>query len=328
MADMIYGFCASQTIRAFVELSIPDHLRQRAMSPDEVAAASGSAPETTARLLRAGIVLGLVCVDDAGQYEATPLLGTLSAEAPRSLRGMALGATNNSHWAPWAEIPRAVRTGRSRVSSVLGMGPFEYLAHHPVEAGEFTAYMQSVTALWAFEITSAVDTRGVEVAADIGGASGSLMLNLLRDADPALRGIVFDRPDVADAVAVELADSEFHDRIEAIGGDFFEAVPVADLYLLKFILHDWDDEHCVRILQRCRESMRPGGRIAVVEMIVGQGNDPGIAALMDLNMLAVTGGRERSIAEYDTLLTRAGLQRTAVWRSGSPQGVIEAVASE
>ena len=112
-----------------------------------------------------------------------------------------------------------------------------------------------------------------------------------------------------------------------VGGDFFEAVPAADLYLLKFILHDWEDEECIKILSRCREAMLPGGRLAVIELVLGELSDPGFGALMDMNMLAASPGQERSLDEYDALLAAAGLRRTAVSATGSPQSVIEAVAA-
>jgi len=157
---------------------------------------------------------------------------------------------------------------------------------------------------------------------DVGGANGAL-LRLLQQCNPALRGIVFDRPDVAAAVEADVAS----DRTEVVGGDFFEAVPSADLYLLKCVLHDWDDESYVKILSRCREAMVPGGRVAIIEFLSGERDAPGVAALMDLNMLAMATGKERTLAEFDALLARAGLRRTAVRTSDSPQKIIEAVAA-
>jgi hypothetical protein len=206
------------------------------------------------------------------------------------------------------------------------MPVFEYLQQNPALAQEFSAGMDSITALWAGEVVAAIDTSNVSLAIDVGGANGAL-LRMLQQANPALQGIVFDLPDVATELAAAVANSEFADRTEVIGGDFFATLPGGDLYLLKFILHDWDDDSCVRILQRCRESMAPGGRVAIIEIVLAEHDDPGMAALMDLNMLAVAGGRERSLVEYDALLAKAGLRRSAVRDSGSPQSVIEAVAA-
>ena len=325
MADMIYGYMVSQTVRAYAELSIADHLATGPLTATQIAARAGSDPQTTSRLLRTGIVYGLVEIDAVERFHGTELLDTLRADASRSLRGMALGATNTSHWAPWAALPSGVRVGTRQVTQALGMPAFDYLVHNPEQAQEFTAYMARVTSLWALDVAQAIDTRGVGLAIDVGGADGALLRELLR-ANPELHGTVFDRPDVAEAVARVLAASEFASRTDTFGGDFFECIPSGDLYLLKFILHDWNDDDCVRILTSCREAMRPGARVAVIEMVVGEGNDPGVAAVMDLNMLAVTEGRERTLAEYDRLLARAGLRISSFWSGGSPQGVIEAVA--
>lgn len=143
------------------------------------------------------------------------------------------------------------------------------------------------------------------MAVDVGGRDGALV-RLLQKANPALRGIVFDRPDVAAAVRADVEE----ERLEVVGGDFFKALPTADLYLLKFILHDWDDERCVDILTRCREGLVPGGRIAVFDCLIGDGSDPGIVALMDLLMLTVANGSERTLEEFDALFAKAGLRRT------------------
>jgi predicted O-methyltransferase YrrM len=175
----------------------------------------------------------------------------------------------------------------------------------------------------AVKLVTLIDTTNVRRAVDIGGANGAL----LQKANPALHGIVFDRPNIARDAEPHVARSGFADRTEVVGGDFFERVPAGDLYLLKFILHDWDDESCVKILRKCREAMEPGGRIAIFEFVMGADCDAGLTALMDLNMLAVVNGRERSLPEFDALLHRPGLRRTAVLTTDSPQSVIEAVAA-
>lgn len=271
--------------------------------------------------MRAGLTLGLLTMDADARFRGTALMDTLRKDAPGSLRGMALALTNRSHWLPWGEFVAAVRTGHSQTREVLGLPFFEYLQQNPELAVEFTGAMEGVTALWARDVVGRLDTNDVALAVDVGGANGALM-RLLQQANPALRGIVFDRPDFAAGVAADITG----DRIEVVGGDFFEALPAADLYLLKFILHDWDDESCVRILSRCREAMAPGGRIAIIDFLIRDRDDPGVMALMDLNMLAVVTGKERTLAEYDALLAKAGLRRTAVRTSDSPQTIIEAVA--
>jgi O-methyltransferase domain len=254
------------------------------------------------------------------------LLETLRRDAAGSLRGLAMATTLPAQWLAWNQFTASVRTGRTQVEAALGTDFFGYLGQHPSQAREFSAGMASTTSLWAAEAAKMIDTTGVSLAVDVGGANGSL-LHLLQDADPDLRGIVFDRPNIVGEAVAETVRKGLAERTEVIAGDFFESVPSADLYLMKFILHDWDDEGCLEILQRCRQAMAPGGRIAVIEIIVGELSDPGPGALMDMNILAVVPGQERSLAEYDALLTAAGLRRTAIRVTRSPQSIIEAVAA-
>jgi O-methyltransferase domain/Dimerisation domain len=333
MLEMIFGYQVSQTVRAFADLSLADHLAGGPLTAAEAAARAGSAVETTFRLMRAGVTLGLLTVDAEKRFHATPLLETMREDAPTSLRGLALGVTNPASWLSWSEFVASVRTGGTRASKALGMNIFEYLRQHPTQSREVTAAMNAVTSLWAVDVARVLDTSDVRYAVDVGGASGAL-LRELQEVNPALQGVVFDRPDVAADVAATIASSDFADRTAVVGGDFFEAVPPADLYLLKFVLHDWPDAKCVEILSRCRDSMLPGGRVAIIEFLLGDlsdpgdpGADPGMIALTDLNMLATAGGQERSLAEFDVLLSRAGLRRVGVRRLGSPQSVIEAVAA-
>ncbi len=294
MTAMVTGHWVSQTVRAVVDLSLADHLSGQRLTAAEVADREGSAPNTTFRLMRACVALGLLTADDHGRFTGTPLLQTLGKDTPGSLRDLVLAITQPSQWLPLNEFTTSVRTGQSQ--------------------------------LWVADAARVIDTAGVKLAVDVGGATGSL-LHLLQLANPTLRGIIFDRPNIVDDAVAHTALRGLAERTDVVGGDFFEAVPAADLYLLKFILHDWDDENCVKILSRCREAMLPGGRLAVIELVLGKLSDPGFGALMDMNMLAARPGQERSLDEYDAVLAAAGLQRTAFSTVGSPQSVIEAVAA-
>jgi SAM-dependent methyltransferase len=326
MTEMMFGFAVSQIIRTAAELNLADHLAARPLTPHEVAEREGSAPATTYRLMRACAAFGLTTIDDDGQFHGTPLLDTLRADAPRSMRAMVMAVTNSAHWLPWIRFGASVRTGHSQAHNALGMGFFDYLEQNPSLAQEFSAGMSSGTSVWAPALASLIDTTNVRRAVDVGGANGTL-LALLQEANPALHGIVFDRPNIARDAEAVVARNGFAERTDVVGGDFFESVPRGDLYLLKFILHDWDDESCVKILRRCREAMAPGGRIAILELVVGDDGGDSLGVLMDLNMLACADGRERSLPEFDALLQRAGLRRVAVRTADSPQSVIEAVAA-
>ncbi|MFF3579368.1 methyltransferase [Streptomyces mirabilis] len=325
MSQMVTSHWIPQVVRAAIDLSLADHLADRGLTADEVAQREDSAPTTTFRLMRACVAAGLLTADKEGRFFSTPLLATLRKDAPGSLRGLALATTLPAQWLSWNEFTASVRKGETQVEVALGTTFFDYLEKHPSQARDFSEGLTGTTSLWAAEVAKSIDTTGVQKAVDLGGANGSL-LHLLQEANPDLRGIVFDRPNIVEDAAAETERKGLADRTEVLGGDFFESVPAADLYLLKFILHDWDDERCVTILRNCREAMTEGGRITVVELIVGELDAPGFGALMDMNMLANQPGRERSLEEYDVLLAKAGLRRTQVLTSNSPQSVIEAVA--
>jgi hypothetical protein len=326
MRAMAMGYWVSQIVRAVVDLSLADHLTGEPLTAADVAEREGSAPNSTFRLMRACVAMGLLSADADGRFSGTALLATLRKDAPNSMRDLALTVTGPAHWLPWSQFTTSVRSGRSQTAAVLGLEFFDYLEQHPPQAREFTAAMGSLTSQWTANAAKAIDTTDISLAVDVGGATGSL-LHLLQEANPMLRGIVFDRPNIVDYATDQIARKGLTARTEVVGGDFFESVPSADMYLLKFILHDWDDQRAIKILQRCREAMTPGARIAIVEMVVGRLSNPGPAALMDLNMLAICPGQERSLAEYDALLAAAGLRRTAVYTTNSPQTVIEAVAT-
>ncbi|HET7667465.1 MAG TPA: methyltransferase [Mycobacterium sp.] len=324
MTGMILGFCVSQVIRTVAEMSLADHLAAGPLTVEEVAEREGTAPATTYRLMRGCTAFGLLTEDDAGRFRATPLLDTLRSDTPRSLRELALALTNGATWLPWSRFGASVRTGYSQAHNALGMDLFDYLEQHPALAQEFTAGMAGLTSAWALELADLIDTTDVKRAVDVGGAHGEL-LALLQKTNPDLHGVVFDRPNIAQET--KGGEHGYAERTEVVGGDFFEAVPPGDLHLLKSILHDWDDESCVKILRRCREAMEPDGRIAILEFVMGADDDADLAALMDLNLLAVVNGKERSLPEFDALLHRAGLRRTAVLTTDCPQSVIEAVAA-
>jgi hypothetical protein len=227
MRMMVISHYVSQMVRAAADLSLADHLAGRRLTAAEVAEREGSAPNTTFRLMRACVALGLLTADADGRFGSTPLLQTLGKDTPGSLRGLALAMTLPVQWLPWSEFTTSVRMGQSQVSAVLGMDFFEYLEQHPSQARDFSAGLSSTTSLWAADAAKAINTTGVTLAVDVGGATGSL-LHLLQQANPTLNGIVFDRPNVVDDAVAETARKGLTQRTQVVGGDFFESVPPAD----------------------------------------------------------------------------------------------------
>jgi SAM-dependent methyltransferase len=185
--------------------------------------------------------------------------------------------------------------------------------------------MASLTSTVAKETARLINASGVNTVADIGGAAGAMLHSLLH-LHPDLHGIVFDRPQVVASARAEAVRLGLQERVTAVGGDFFESVPEADLYLLKHILHDWDDEACICILKNCRRALRPGGRIAVIELLLGEIGEPGIAPLYDVTMMVMSSGRERSLVEFQWVFEAAGLAATKVTRTTTPMVIVEATA--
>jgi len=323
MMGMVTGFWVTQTVRAAAVFNLADHLAAGTDTPEAIAAAESTDPDATRRLLRTCASLGLVTSEDGRHFTGTSLLGTLQQDDPRSLRHFAISQSAPGHWLSWGRFPDAVRTGRHQVTAAHGEANiFDYFAKHLDEASSFTDAMGNLSRADALDIAAVLDTKGATLAMDIGGAGGDVVRAMMR-ANPELDGGVFDLPHIVPA-AEEAAKAEGLDgRFTAVGGDFFESVPAADLYVLKYILHDWDDASCVRILRNCRESLVAGGRIAVIDLLVGEIGQPGLAPLMDMNMLGMTGGRERELSEFDALFAAAGLRRVKVSAAGA-FAVIEA----
>jgi SAM-dependent methyltransferase len=219
-----------------------------------------------------------------------------------------------------------MRTGECQTVPALGAPIWDYYAKQPEEFAVFTQAMHGFTSGIAQDVARLVDTSTVKLAVDIGGASGTLVHSLIT-ANPQLHGIIFDLPDVLPSATAAAAALGLVKRSKVLVGDFFASVPEADLYLLKHILHDWSDQQAVSILKNCRRAIRPGGRVIVVELLLGNMGDPGIAPFMDLLMMVMLTGRERTLTEYRALLSEAGfrLEKSSPIRSG--MAVLEAVAA-
>jgi SAM-dependent methyltransferase len=204
---------------------------------------------------------------------------------------------------------------------------FEWYAQNPEEAGYFNAAMGNLSALAADELVRVFDFSAVHRVLDIGGAHGVLLASILHS-NPAAKGILFDLPHVIATAGESVAAQGISGRCELRSGDFFKAVPEgADLHLLKHIIHDWDDERATQLLRNCHRSLAPGGTLLLVEMVIPPNNQPSPAQALDLNMLVVVGGRERTEEEYQRLLSGAGFRMLRVIPTHSPFSVIEATRS-
>jgi hypothetical protein len=324
MFGFITGYCQTQIAAAVANYSIADHLAKGSATADEIATSEGIDPEATLRLLRACASLGLV-TSDGNLFTATPLLSTLRRDVPGSLHSFSVTFAAPGHWLPWGNFSEALRTSAPQTVPTLGGSIWDYYKQQPDEAAVFTHAMHEFTSGLVKDVVQAVDTSNVKLAADIGGASGTLLYGLLA-ANPHLHGIVVDLPDVVGSAETAARELGLSNRCTAVPSNFFEQVPAADLYLLKHVLHDWNDDEAISILKRCRESILPGGKVAVVEILLGEMGEPAFGPLMDLNMMVMCTGRERTLDGYRGLLEKAGFRFSKVKPIRPPMAVIEATA--
>jgi O-methyltransferase domain len=232
------------------------------------------------------------------------------------------------HWLTYGRLYDAVISGRPQPTAALGVDLWAYSANHPDERDHFARAMSTISAEASTAVVRHYDVAGCRCIVDVGGSQGALLAALLARA-PSATGVLFDLPGVVDGARAALAHGDLADRIEIVGGDFFDAVPSGgDLYLLKSVLHDWDDEHALRILRSVHRASQPGARVAVIEYLLPAEPGPSYVHLMNLLMLVALGGRERASEEYAKLLDEAGfrLERT-IPTSGSayPWSIVEAV---
>lgn len=327
MMSMISGQFLAQAARTLAELRVPELLHDGPKPAAAVAEQAEADPAAMLRLLRCSVHFGLCHYDEGtARFSTTPLLDRLRADAPDSLRNLAIAWSSPGHWRQWELLPDAVRQGREQSAAAHGKPIWDYYAEVPQEADLFSAGLAELSASVVREAVSAITARPGEIIADIGGATGSFVLAML-DAHPGTTGIVHDLPHVLDAARADIAARGHADRCTTEPGDFFTSAPEADLHLLKFVLHDWDDEACAAILRTCRRALRPGGRVVIVELVLGPTSEPGPAALMDLNMLAMAPGRERDLATFDRIFAEAGLRRSATTELSGSHCAIELIAA-
>jgi hypothetical protein len=315
VAGLVFGFFPAQVVQTLARLGVPDALGDGALDLDVLTTRTSAQPEALARLLRAAVGLDLVTRTAEGTYALTPGGQLLRTGVPGSIGNLAQLFCGDATWRAWGELEWSVRTGEVAFEKVTGRPAFEHIAADPTLNAVFTEAMAEGTRMAAPGIVAACDVTGVSTLADIGGGNGTLLAAFL-DAHPHLQGILFDSPSgVGEPVVTQ--------RCAVVTGDFFTAVPAADAYLLKSVIHDWDDERSITILSRIREAMPPHGVLFLVEPVLVDDAAELAAQRMllmsDLNMLVCTGGRERTEAEFGALLAAAGLRLAAV-TSAEPRG--------
>jgi len=323
LMQMITGYWVSQSIYAAAKLGIADHLGQGEKSCQELALATHTNDQSIYRLLRALASVGIFAETSEGRFALTPLSTFLQSDTPGSLRDVSIMMGEQEHYGSWGNILHAVKTGNSGFEQLFGMNVFEYYAQNPEPADIFDRAMTSFSSLENVAVTSDYDFSSIRTLVDVAGGHGSLLTSILH-ANPRMSGILFDLPEVIERAKTHIATSEISDRCQLMSGSFFESVPGgADAYILKHIIHDWDDERAAAILKQCHQAMADNGKLLVVEQVIPPGNDPFVGKLLDVNMLVMCpGGKERTSEEFRDLFAQAGFNLTRIVPT---QGIVSIV---
>lgn len=326
MLQMAAGCWLSQAIYVAAKLGIADLLQDGAKTCETLADATQTNAGALYRLLRALASLEVFAEDEHGRFRLTPLAECLCSGAPGSLRAFAIMLGEKEHRRPWDDVLYSVRTGQPAFDRVFGMPHFRYFAEHSEAGRLFNEGMASRSGHENDAIISAYDFASFETVIDVGGGHGTLLAAIVQ-ATVNTRCVLFDLPQVIAAAPDAVERKIVQSRCEFRAGNFFDEVPSGgDVYILKKVIHDWDDKSALSILANCRRVMPSTGRLLLIEPIIPPGNAPSFNKLLDLLMLIWTsGGKERTEAEHRALLSAAGFQRIRVISTKSPLSIVEAV---
>jgi SAM-dependent methyltransferase len=308
--ERMMGLIDNKTLFTAVELGIPDLLLNKPLTASDIATQVGAETDAIDRLLRYLVCRDLFAVTADGRYANNDATEALTESAPVRWRDWVLFFGSDWNTRIFDQLPRRITQSTPASEAAFGAGFFDYINQHNPDAGRiFNGAMAAGARLQSLLFSEAVDLSRYTRVCDVGGGTGEAMIHVL-GANPHLRATVFDLPELAVEAQRTLSSTAIADRVEFQGGDFFESVPEgSDLYTLFAIIHDWDDERCVRLLSNIRDAMTPGGRIMVAEKVIPRGNAYDFSKASDMLMLVLgDGGRERTEPEYEALFARAGLR--------------------
>jgi hypothetical protein len=324
MVELLGGFRISQALYAAAALGVPDQLVAGPAPVKALAERVGAHAPSLHRLLRTLASVGVFTEPQPGVFALTPLGQTLTSSQPGSMRDLAI-MWMETHYAPFAELIQTIRTGRPAAEHLYGEPFFAWLSHHPEQTSRFTGAMANLTSGgFKSAAIASLPLDGTRTIVDIGGADGTVLATILAG-HPHMRGVLFDLPHVITDAPRTLASHGVDDRVDCVGGDFFESVPAgADAYLVSVVLHNWPDQHAQRILANIAAAGGSGARLLMIEFVVPPGDTPHLSKMSDLNMLAMLDGKERTETEWRGLLTAADFTGIEIHQTGAPLSVIQA----
>jgi hypothetical protein len=325
LRQLLDGYRISQLLFVAAELGIADLLKEGAKPYDELAQATHTHPRALFRVLRGLASVGVFAQVDGERFENNEMSALLVSDAPNSLRPAAR-MVGHEFYAAWGNVMHTVRTGETAFDALFGQSDWDYRSQNVEEGQLFNALMSTASAMRMDRVAASLNWGQFGTIVDVGGGQGTMIATILT-AHPNVKGIVYDLEGPASAARARLAEAGLSERAFAVAGSFMDSVPAGgDAYILSRILHDWQDEPATRILQNCRRAMATGATLVVVERMLDALAPAPDAAMGDLMMMVMNGGRERTADEFRRLLEATGFQLTQVIPTQMPFQVIQAVA--
>ncbi|HEX8774049.1 MAG TPA: methyltransferase [Pyrinomonadaceae bacterium] len=325
LTQMAFGALMTQALYVAAKLGVADLIAEGPKSVSELAAATETNESALYRVLRSLAGVGVFRETFPKVFALTPQAGPLRSDVPNSIRNGAIFMGEEWHWRVWGDMLYSVRTGKPAWGHIHGGEVFDYFAANPEQSEIFNRAMTDMSMATAPAVVDAYNFSGIKTLVDIAGGHGYLLSQVLK-ANPAMKGILFDVEPVVSGADALLEREGVSDRVEKVAGDFFASVPAgADAYIMKHIIHDWDDQRARKILRNIRQVMQPNATVLIVEVVVPEGNEPHFSKLLDLEMLTSPGGAERTAREYRELLAASGLRLTRIIQTKSPFSIVEAV---
>jgi hypothetical protein len=320
------GYIASSALYVAISLGIPDHLADGPQSAAELARATGANEDALRRVLRLLVSLGIFSEPAPGEFGLQPAGDLLRSDVPGSMRGIGVFLPDPMHFNIYANLMDSVMTGGTAAEATLGMPIFEYFAENPEYSKVFNDAMTSMSAPVAGAAIDAYDFSRFGLIVDVAGGHGEVLMSIL-NACPASRGVLAEVDHVVAGAKSRIAGAGLAERCDAVDCDFFKSVPEGgDAYVMKHIIHDWDDERAELILKNIAKAMgSKRGTVVLLESVIPSGPEPDFGKFIDIEMLALPGGKERTAEEFRALFDRAGFELTNIVPTASPLAVIEAV---
>jgi O-methyltransferase domain/Dimerisation domain len=324
LMQLISGFKISACISVVAQLGIADLLAGGPKPVSQLAAAAQVNEDALYRVLRALASVGVFTETAPRAFANTPASELMRSGTRDSMRDVMIWMGDAFHFRVYAELMHSVKTGGTAVKKFTGSEAFEYFEQDKAEGELFNAAMTSFSAALMPAVLEAYDFGGLGTLADVAGGHGFALTSILQEHSD-LRGILFDLPHVVSGAKPRIESLGLAGRCQIVAGDFFQSVPSADSYVMKNIIHDWDDARALTILKNCAGAMGGKGKVILIENVISPGNEPHFAKWLDIDMLTLAGGRERTQAEFASLFSQAGLRFSRIVPTKSPVCVVEAV---